>query len=307
MTAVVTTGIAAAMAQSIIFIGYDLIAKQLRVRGFDPMQLTHALRHALLPSLLILAVVWDGGAFTALLYNQTAMLALGGFLTSALLFQWVYFKCLHVSHSLAVASVTRNAIGLPLLMVIGIGVNGDQPTVWGVCAIALMVCASFLRPGRSKLDRSQYIESTRTVIWLSLAFVALVTIKDPLYRLFLQNSESLILGIALYMVIFSAALHAYFWAYPIPMPEASAEATAGSGKWLLWAVPAFWIGGTIPEGIAFGLLPVYSLIAIGTLSWIIIIAADVYFKRLAISVRTAGFTAMVLASIGLSIVDRQVS
>lgn len=301
MTATASVGVAAAMSQSIIFIGYDLVAKHLRERGIDPLTLSYALRLALWPSLAVLVWAWDRKALTAFVADPTGMWALAGFLASALVFQWVYFKCLHVTHSLSVASVTRNAIGLPLLMILGFFVNGDQPTLWGVGAIGLMICASFLRPGRNHMDGSQFIESAKTVLGLSLAFVTLVTIKDPLYRLFLQHSQSLVLGVAIYMVIFSAALYVYFWVFPVADDTTS---DGGDYQLLMLAVPVFWVIGTIPEGIAFGLLPVYSMIAIGTVSWIVTMGSDIYFKRLALSRRTAGFAVLVLGSITLSIIDR---
>lgn len=300
-----STGVIAAVAQSLVFIGYDLIAKRLRERGIDSIQLSLALRHALIPSLIILAVAWDAQAIRAILNDSTTLLAFAGFMASALLFQWVHFKCLHVSHSLTVASVTRNAIGLPLLMLVGIFVNGDHPTAWGVASLGLMIAASFIKPGRTRLDRTQYIESMKSVLVLSASFVILVTIKDPLYRLFMQRSPSLILAVAIYMTIFSAALQ--LLAMIRPMPLAVIPGPAAETRWLMLLLPVIWVVGTIPEAIAFGLLPVYSMIAIGTVSWIIKIGTDLYFKRLAPTRRTAVFAALVVGSVGFSIVERSIT
>jgi hypothetical protein len=301
-------GVVAAMTQSVIFIGYDLAAKKMREQGVDSLALIYSLRLSLFPALLVLLLAWDREAAVALLHNHTALLALFGFVASWLTFQLIYFRCLHVSHSLAVASVARNAVGLPLLMVAGALVNGDHPTVWGILAIALLMAASFLRPGRSKLDPSQYIESARTVLGLSIAFVVIVTVKDPLYRLYLQNSHALILSLAIYMVMCAGALQVYFWFRPLHAHPS--RATAGPAltvpPLLMWAVPIIWVVGTIPEGIAFGNLPVYSMIAVGTVSWVITIATDIYFKRLAPTMRTAAFASLVVGSITLSFIDRNV-
>jgi hypothetical protein len=87
-----STGVIAAMTQSLVFIGYDLIAKRLRERGIDSIHLSLALRHALIPSLIILGLAWDTQAISAILNDSTALLAFAGFMASALLFQWVYLR-----------------------------------------------------------------------------------------------------------------------------------------------------------------------------------------------------------------------
>lgn len=308
MTSTVSIGVTAAIGQSLIFIVYDLVAKRLRERGFGAIELSQTLRWALFPALVVLVFSWDNSAAATLLANPAPLWTLFGFVGTALVFQFVYFRCLHITHSLAVASVTRNAIGLPMLMLIGIFVNHDQPTIWGVCGLVLMICASFLRPGRTHLDHTQFLASAKTVFGLSLSFVCLVTIKDPLYRLWLQQSHSVVMGVAIYMVLFSTGLWIYFALRPIQAVVAKTQTSSRTpnDSLLMISIPVVWVLGTIPEGVAFGMLPVYSMIAIGTVSWIVTIAADIHYKRLAPTPQTAAFAFLVLSSILLSLVDRGV-
>jgi len=60
----------------------------------------------------------------------------------------------------------------------------------------------------------------------------------------------------------------------------------------------------IPEAIAFQLVPVYAVIIIGAISWIVVIGSDLYFKRLAYSWRTAAFAVTVTAGIACAIIER---
>ncbi|WP_144156287.1 hypothetical protein [Paraburkholderia sp. BCC1885] len=299
-------GVISAVLQSFIFIVYDLAGKRLREHGVAALELSSLLRLALLPSLCLLAATWQTADIKLIIANRASLWSFYGYLTASLLFQWVYFQYLHVSHSLAVASVTRNAIGLPLLMICGVVINRDNPTVWGIAGLGFMIAASLVRPGRARTDSSQYIESARTVVALATAFVILVAIKDPLYRFWLQRSGSLLLATALYMTAFTAALNLYFWARP-PKRTITWKSSTPKIRWLLLAVPMLWFAGTIPEGVAFGLLPAYSAIAIGSVAWLFTMASDIYFGRLAMTARCALFGGLVTLGVLLQILDRSSS
>ena len=84
-----------------------------------------------------------------------------------------------------------------------------------------------------------------------------------------------------------------------PMPVTPDELSR-----LALAVPALRFIGTIPEGFAFGQLPGYSAIAIGSVAWRITMASDIYFERLALSGRSAVFGGLVMTGIIFQLLDR---
>ena len=69
-------GIAAALGQSLIFIGYDLAAKQLREDGVDWLDLSRALRHAFFPALAILTLTWDSQVASSLIHDRVTLAVL---------------------------------------------------------------------------------------------------------------------------------------------------------------------------------------------------------------------------------------
>lgn len=291
-------GVVASLSQSLIFIGYDLIGKRLREQGASAHDMGFIMRLALWPALVVLAFTWDSAVALQILTSPMLYWPLIGTATCWLVYQWVYFRSLNMAHSLAVVSVTRNAIGLPLLMGLGFLVNGDIPTWWGVTSIGLIICAAFIRPGRTRMDRIQYLESLKAVLGLTVAFIALTTVKDLLYRIYLHNTSAPIFEAAWYSVVLTGGLYVYYFFKP-RVSEYRANSVT------MWAFVSIWIIGVIPEAIAFQLVPVYAVIAIGTISWVIIILSDLYFKRLAYSWRTALFALTIVTSIVCAIIERQ--
>jgi hypothetical protein len=132
-----------------------------------------------------------------------------------------------------------------------------------------------------------------------VAFIVFQTLKDSLYRLYLQNTSAILLGVAIYMVVSTAFLNIYFLVRPL-------KSNMTMDRKAVWGLATIWAVASIPEGIAFGHLPVYSLVAIGSISWIVVVCSDIYFKRMELSLRTAIFTGIVFVSIALSFVDRLV-
>ena len=289
-------GIFCALAQSLIYVVYDLVGKRLREEGASALDLTYLMRLALWPALITLALSWNTGVAMQMLHSPAQYGPLLGFVGTWLVYQWVYFRNLNIARSLAVVSVTRNAIGLPLLMVSGFFINHDVPTLWGYCAVGCIVLGAFVRPRPAQQHTRQYLETIQIIVWLTIAYIVLVTVKDSFYRLYLQNERALIFGISVYMILCSLGLYFFSWIRPRQSTHTVPP------RWVA-AFVSIWVIGTVPEGIAFGMVPVYTLVTIGTVSWIITIGSDLHYGRLSVSSRTACFIGFVLAGITCAMIE----
>jgi hypothetical protein len=287
--------ISVALLQAQLFFIYDLVAKKLREQGCTTTQLVFVQGKAwpLATALFLLCLFFDHQGLTELMAFRT-LTTLGFFVLLSATFQYLYFRCQRMAHSLTVISVLRNAISFPLLLLTGFLINGDRPTSTSFLAVGLLIVAAFLRPSRGTQSKDQILDKPFTIIGLCLAFVAFVTIKDPIYRayLLLLHAHPAV-AISAYM-----ALSCGWWrvsTLKTSLPEAFQNPT--SSIKLLYLLPALWICATIPEALAFRALPVFNMVAVGSITWILTLFSDIYYKRLGLNFSTLVFSTLVLTSV----------
>jgi hypothetical protein len=155
---------------------------------------------------------------------------------------------------------------------------------------------------------TQFLDPPLVTVALSAGFVLAVTVKDPLYRAYMLTlAAHPALAIAAYLAFVTTGFKIVLLFCHPDGGTASIGPFERGFAFALLALPILWILGTIPEALAFRGLPVYQLVAIGGVTWLITLATDLRLGRLAPSWRTAAFGCCVLASVALNIVDKLAS
>jgi len=290
-----------AFLQALVFQLFSQTAKRLGEKGVSVLEVMSYQRYALYPAVLLLIVFWDQASVNYLLENHTVLFSFVGFIVLLCLFQYVYFSSLHITRSLALVSVIKNSISLPLLMVVGFFINGDVPMTLEYLSIGFLIVALFLQPKRSDGETSSLLHPLRIVIATVLVFVLLQILKDPLYRYFMQHIPNIWFGLLLYLSSFTLLLNVFFW---IKKPTFKTRPFSEHKKLLpfLIAIPILWLIGSVPEGYSFSKLPVYSMIALGSITFLMSIGSDIYNKRIVLNMKAILFITFVCCSILLNVV-----
>lgn len=290
----------AAFLQAFIFQFLSQTAKRLKEKGVSNMEILYYQRYALWPALLALFFLWDKESADYLWRNHDILFSFVGFVVSLCVFEYVYYSSFHITKSLALVSVLKNAIGLPLLMVTSFLIAGDVPTALEIFSVGLLIFALFLQPKRSDGEKSSLLYPLIVVAGILFAFILLQITKDPLYRNFMKHIPDIWFGLALYLSSAAFLLNVFFWFKKPAFSKRSQREHRDLLPFLI-AVPILWLAGSIPEGFVFSRLPVYSMIALGSITFLMSIVSDLYHKRIIFDLKTASFITLVCSSILLNI------
>jgi len=291
----------AAFLQALIFQLFGQTAKRLGEKGVSVLEVMSYQRYALYPAVLLLLCFWDQTSVNYLLENRNVLFSFVGFIVLLCLFQYVYFSSLHITRSLALVSVIKNSISLPLLMVVGFFINGDVPMTLEYFSIIFLIGALFLQPKRRDGEKSSLLHPLHVVVGIVLIFVLLQILKDPLYRYFMQHIPNIWFGLLLYLSSFTLLLNIFFWIKK-PTFKSRSFSEHKSLLPLLIAIPILWLIGSVPEGYSFSKIPVYSMIALGSITFLMSIGSDIYNKRIVLNTQAILFIAFVCSSILLNVV-----
>ena len=295
----------AVLLQTVIFQFYSQAVKRLREKGVSSLQILAYQRHAIYPSTVALVYFWNWDSFHYLLAHPHTVLVFLGFLISASIFGYMYFVSRHMTHSLTFVSAFLNAVGLPLLLVGGVLINHDTPTVYGIIGIILLVVATFLKPAKHDKEQTkgQFLYTVPVIIFISLCYLILQAIKDPLYRAFLMGTPNVWFGVTLYMVCLLLIINIFFLFKKLPAEQKLIEHT-GQIEWNIIAIPTLWFLGSLPEGYSFANLPVYTLVAISMIGFLMSFTSDLYHHRIKLNAQTTLFALLVISGVVLNVIGK---
>jgi hypothetical protein len=290
------------LAQTIIFQLYAQSGKRLRENGISELAILSFQRYALYPALVMLILSYDRESVVYLIEHPFAIIKFMIFLLASGIFMWVYFASLHVARSLSFVKALRNAIGLPILMISGYYINGDIPTVGNAIAILLLVIALFIgvENANSRENISEKPYSLKWAILIMLAFIVLQNIKDPLYRDFVTHIPSLLFWVALSMTVLMAGMNLFFsW----KKPDTKKPANISRVHYLIssMSIPVLYFLGTIPEAFSFKSFPVYVMISLMAISFLMSLISDFLNHRICFTSRTVIFIFLILSSISINV------
>ena len=295
--------IAATFLQAIIFQVYSQIAKRLREKGLSGLHVLYYQRLALYPSLVALVFFWNQGDVQYMINHWNVLAMFVGFILCQTLFQYIYFVSRHMARSLTFVDTILDAVALPLSLIGGFLINNNIPSAYQIIAIILLIFAVFIKPSSydKEAGQRQSLYALSALMGIIISYMVLQFVKDPLYRQFLTNIPHLWFGVALFLVCATLLTNIFFLIRPLA--DADKAKRVGVQK-LAYAIPTLWFIASLPEGYSFARLPVYTIVAIGTVTLLMSLASDLYNNRVRFDIRTAVFSTLALSGIIITVLAR---
>lgn len=291
-------------AQAFIFQIYSQVAKSLQEKGLTGLSVLYYSKFTIYPSLLFLILFWDNNSFEYLMSNKHISLVFIGFLISSSIFQYVYFVSRHMVKALSFVSVVLNAVGLPAIVITSYLINKDVPSVYEIFGILFLILALILKPSNGKTkNTSQLRYSILTIVAISIIYLVLQTIKDPLYREFMMHVPNTLFAVALYLTCSSIIINIFFLFKKKPS-EAQIINVDSKTRFYIYLIPTLLFVGSIPEAYSFANVPAFTVVAVSMVNMIMSLASDLKNKRIIFSTRTVVFIVFVLAGVSLNIFGR---
>lgn len=290
--------------QAFIFQIYSQIAKSLQEKGLTGLSVLYYSKLTIYPSLILLMLSWDKHSFEYLMSNKHILFVFVGFLISSSIFQYVYFVSRHMVKALSFVSVVLNAIGLPAIVITSFLINKDVPSVYEIFGIFFLILALILKPSNGKTKNvSQLRYSVITIVAISIIYLLLQTIKDPLYREFMMNIPNTLFAVALYLTCSSIIINVFFFFKKKPSDIKLIDVD-NKTRLYTYLIPTLLFVGSIPEAYSFANVPAFTVVAVSMVNMIMSLTSDIKNKRIIFNLRTALFIVFVLGGVSLNIFGR---
>jgi hypothetical protein len=203
---------------------------------------------------------------------------------------------LNATYSLSFLYIIEEVINVPILIVFGILVNKDIPNPYVILSLLFLLAAIFFRP-------TQHTENKRSTLKYSLPiiilFVVMVTVAHAVdgsfYREFLTTFDDKILFIiSIYILITSIMMNIFSYAKKIPQSEI---AIIKKNRYIALAIPLFRFIASLPEGFSYANIPVYSIVSISSITFLITMFSDIKNKRIRLDYKTVVFCILAILNI----------
>ncbi len=293
--------IAAAVIQAGIFQVYYLVTKSLQEKGLSNWGVLHYQRLAVIPGGILLAATFRREYISFFIANPVV---LGAIVFSSAV--WIIHTYLRLSviekvNSMAFFSAFSAVISLPLLLLAGIVMNHDFPNGIAIIALTLLTISLAVRPTVHEHNKQK---TTLTIgILAAILITAAGQIIDALnmgaYRYFFANFAPILFGINLFIFLSALTINIVFWI----RSWGGKPYSEGSSHRLGYLLPVLFTVATLFEGYSVTRMPIYTLAAIGSFTFLISAIGDLYSRRIIFNLRTAIFVSLVALGTGLSAVS----
>lgn len=279
----------------------SLTERWLQEAGASPLS-TYALhRYALIP-----AVIWS---IIFIRPSDISNLLSSSHLLIYLLFiviiwnaqQFLHSYIVNTTSSVSSLSNLYNILVLPLLLLVGAYFNHDTPNILSILAIALLVIALIIKPSHHVTNkRARFSKPFLLIAAVILIQAVADAISIGMYREAVQQiSPEVVIGVFSISVLLGCVICVSFFSVRQKKKQQSAPIIK-KYPYHAMSVPMIWFAGTIPEMYAYTVLPIYTVLAIGGITFIMDIFSDLRRHRIAFDFQTASFIFLVFSGIVLA-------
>jgi len=285
-------------AMGVSFKGYVLTERYLQERGVAPIRTFGLQRYAIIPGLIWSAVFVRGHDLSRIVHTPhllvyVIVLALGWNIQ-----QFLSSYTVNAVSSMSAFSTLQMMLLLPLSLLVGTFFNHDIPSIYSFLAIVVLLLAFVVHPTQH-LDnvRQRFAMPLRLIVGLILVQTMIDAADQGLYRQLLKE-----LGPAVVLGVFSVVTLGLATVWTSFIPKRKPETEILRQQWRRsTALPSFWFLGSIPEAYAVAILPIYTSLAISSVTFLMDAFSDLLHHRIRLNPRTAAFLVLVLAGIGLAV------
>jgi hypothetical protein len=285
-----------AFTRAVAFKGVALSQRRLQEKGMSPIGTYRLKRYVLLPAIVwCLIFVRPSDISYILQYGNLPLFIILIPLIHELQ-ELIFTYIVNTTNSVSACTVLTKIFSLPLLLVVGTFFNHDIPSIISVLAIALLVLAFAIQPTNHKNNkRTRFSRPLGIVLALVLLQTSLEAINFGFVRETLKYVEPQIY-IGVYTLITTLIL--ITWTSFLPKNRKDGI-VAKKNRVQTASNPALWFVGEIAQTFSQAALPIYTLVSIGNVTFIMDVLSDLRQKRIKFTVHTASF--MTLFMVGLSL------
>jgi drug/metabolite transporter (DMT)-like permease len=286
--------IIAAVAQAAIFQVYYLLAKSLQEKGHSTLSVLYYQRLAVIPGGLLVLATFRSEYISYLLGHPLVLAAI--LFCSAV---WVVHTYLRIyvidaTNSMSFFNAFSAVISLPLLLLAGVIINHDLPSGLMLIALVLLCIGLMLQPGvhEQNLQKKALAIGVVLAIALTLLGQGIDAVNAAAYRYFFEHFSAVVFGASLFIFLSAFVINVIFWVRP---PE-EYRTQKPPLDWRGYALPVLFTIATLFEAYSITGISIYALVAIGSFTFLISAAGDLYSHRITFSFRTLLF--IILISLG---------
>jgi hypothetical protein len=285
-------------AMGVSFKGYTLTERYLQEKSVSPLRTFALQRYALVLGLIWSAVFVRGHDLSRIIHTPHLLiyvLALAaGWNTQQFLSSYV----VNTVSSMSAFSTLQMMLLLPLSLLVGTFFNHDTPSMYSLLAITALLVAFAVQPSQHAHNvRERFALPLKLIAGLILVQTVIDAADQGLYRQLLKE-----LGPAVVLGVCSVVTLSVATAWTSFIPKKRAETKILREQWRRSAaIPGLLFLGSIPEAYAVAILPIYTSLAISTVTFLMDACSDLIHHRVRFNPRTAVFLALVLSGIGLAV------
>lgn len=288
------------LSRAIAYKVNSLTERYLQEAGSSPLS-TYALhRYALIP-----AIIWSLIFIRAddITYILGSGVLLGYLLFIAVVWnvqQFLHSYIVNTTSSVSALSNLYQILVLPLLLLVGAFFNHDTPNIFSVIAISLLVLALLIKPAHHKNNHRVRFSKPFILIASLILIQAIVdAVIIGMYREVLKEvSPEVVIGLFSIAVLIVCVFCVSFFSRRQKNEQVE---VVQKFRWRALSIPMLWFAGTIPEMYAYTALPIYIVLAIGAITFVMDVFSDLRRHRISFNLQTVSFIGLVFSGISLAI------
>lgn len=282
--------------QSIFFKIFHLSSRRLQEKGASARGVVFCQRLAIVPALVFFATQYDHATLQIIFSDTRMSLMLLGIMCFRIVGQYIGIVLLNATYSLSFLAILSDIINVPILIAFWMLVNHDVPNLYVILSLVFLLSAVFFRPTQHEENKTSILKYT---LPLTIFFIVAVTVAHAVdgsfYREFLTTFDDKIpFIISIYILITSIMMNIFSYAKKIPKTEI---AIIKKNRYIALAIPFFWFIASLPEGFSYANIPVYSIVSISSIAFLLTIFSDLKNKRIRFNYKTVVFCTLAILNI----------
>jgi len=282
--------------QSILFKLWHIHAKSLQEKGFSILEIFSYQKYVLIPSFILLVLSYKKEYLVFFLNDFKMILAFLFVVSVWMIHEYFNLRVQKSVNSLSFMNAFFVMLALPVYVLVGTVFNGDVPNSQIILALILLGAAIFIKPEPHKTNgKITFQDSMKFIIFISLIGILVDALNNGAHRFVLSSLGAPLFGAALMMFLTTLIINIFFLFKKIPKREKDDEF-----RLICYSLPLIWFIASIPESYSITSIPIFTIIALGSISFFMDISSDLFNNRIKINIRTILFVCLVLFGIILS-------
>jgi hypothetical protein len=215
--------------------------------------------------------------------------------------QFTHSYRINSTSTVSALSNLHNVLALPLLLLVGTYFNNDKPGAFSILAIAVLTIAMLIKPAHHTNNyRARFSKPVIVIVGFILLEAIVDVILIALARQLLKEvPPHVFIGVYTTLVLSACMIISMFLSRHL---KVNVRATVRRQPLRSLGLPLIFFIGSIAEFYAQTSVPIYTLIAIGAITFIMDVISDLRQHRVRFNLQTIGFIILVATGISLAVV-----